>query len=471
MVLDLSINEEKSNFSTFMADAMAQAESELANLNETVYSIRKLKPDCDKTDYILAACSGALCGIVDVFLVGKPGESSLGKLTDKWFADRVMDFAKRCDPEHRTFDSLSLAIAFLEKKFKVPYDQRGCGDAGKAVFGLSPKNHHFKSLAHNPTLMGLFFSILDQFTNGSHFVSDGKVICLEKAEEGWELQGDTIPKKIFYGFVNWIVHLISDVSGSASSARKGNRGMGIPSPFLAWTNDLIVIITELGFSVPETVKSLNELALKVYEKGYDFRFQTTQMIPVIVNGLIVRFIYAVRRLFKYWSENPTSERSVELMWKRCSPFSNVTTERMLTVAHGTFCLIDIIDATGRAFVRGGGSFNAVEFVLRLNIIGIGTFAISLYGETKRVISYNRAKKDSDFAEKEIVIVKEYIEGLRILAKQYNDAYLLKFVSDLETSDAYMEAFKKSAELAKLRNVPENRILKSKSDIDKYFGGK
>ena len=54
-------------------------------------------------------------------------------------------------------------------KKEVPYDQKGIGDAGKAVFNLTPSNHHFKSLGHNPTIMGMFFSILDQFNNTSHF--------------------------------------------------------------------------------------------------------------------------------------------------------------------------------------------------------------------------------------------------------------------------------------------------------------
>ena len=34
----------------------------------------------------------------------------------------------------------------------------------------------------------------------------------------------------------------------------------------------------------------------------------------------------------------------------------------------------------------------------------------------------------------------------------------------------IEAFEKSAALAELRNVPANKILKSKADIDRYFGG-
>ena len=468
--LDLNIADSGFEFSTSIADALDQAENELTTLNETIQSIKDLKPNCDKLDYILAASSGALCGMIDIFLVGKPGESPLGDITDKWFANRTKDFAKLCHPKHKDFDSLESALRFLEKEFKVPYDQTGLGDAGKAVFDLNAKNHHFKSLAHNPSLLGLFFSIIEQFYNSSHFVTDGQLISLEKADEKWELRGHNIPSKLFCGFTNWIGHLVSDVSGSQSSARRGKRGMGIPSPLWTWTNDIIVIKAKLNLPVTETDKAINQLALDIFKEGYDARFQTTQAIPVFINEMLVRLIYSIRRLFKYFSDTRKEERSLSLMWQRCEPFSNPTVKRMLTIAHGTFCLVDIGDAVGRSFVVGGGTFNAVEFVLRLNVIGVGRFAISLYGETKRAFSYGSAKKEADFASKETVIVKNYIEGLKILSLKYDDKLLLMFIDDFEKSNAYKEASEKSVSLAKLRDVPEGKILKDKDAIDKYFGG-
>lgn len=471
IILDLSVDDGRFSFSTSILDALERAESDLAVLNETVDSIKALKPNCDKLDYVLAASSGALCGIIDIFLVGKPGESPLGDITDRWFAARTMDFAKLCHPDKKNFDSLESALRFLEKEFKIPYDQTGLGDAGRAVFGLDAKNHHFKSHAHNPSLLGLFFSILDQFTNTSHFVTNGQLVSLQRADENWELQGSNIPSKLFCGFVNWFGHLVSDVSGSQSSARKGNRGMGIPSPLWTWTNDIIAIKAKLGLRTTETDKAINELAINIFEKGYDTRFQAAQAIPVFLNELVVRLIYSIRRLFRYFVETPKEKRSFMLMWKMCEPFSNPTVKRMLTIAHGTFCLVDVGDAAGRAFVNGGGTFNAVEFVLRLNIVGVGRFAISLYGETRRAISYGHAKNNADFASKEIVIVQNYIAGLKILAAKYDDTHLLTFVDDFQKSDAYVEAFGKSAKLAALRNVPANRILTDKSAIDKYFGGK
>lgn len=471
VVLDLSNDKEGSNFLCSIEDALEEAKEELIVLNETIDSIKELKPQCDKLDYILAASSGTLCGLIDIFFVGAPGQSSLGNVTDKWIADKVKGFAKLFHPDHKDFDNLPSAIRFLENKFKVSYDQVGIGDAGREIFELSPKNHHFKSLSHNPSLLGLFFSILDQFDNTSHFITRGELIILKDAHPGQELQGSNIVSKVFCGFVNWIGHIMSDVSGASGAAAKGNRGMGIPSPLWTWTNDIIAMKSKLGINSSEIVKSINDLAITIYKNGYDVRYQIAQAIPVIINEMIIRIIYSIRRMYKYFSDIKKGERTFSLMWKYCEPFSNPTVKRMLTVAHGTFCLLDIGDATIRGFAKGNLNFNPVEFVMRINIVGIGRFAISLYGETKRAVNYKNKKEEAIFAEKKINIVNDYIYGLKKLHEKYNDSYILDFINDFKNSDAYKETFLKSVELAKLRDVPEDKILKTKSEIDKYFGGR
>lgn len=139
-------------------------------------------------------------------------------------------------------------------------------------------------------------------------------------------------------------------------------------------------------------------------------------------------------------------------------------------SNGTFCLIDIVDATIKGVEKGASSFNVVEFFMRLNIIGVGRFTISLYGEAERGIQRSKAKKEVVFLKREKLIVDDYIEGLKILSKVYDDKVLLTFVSDFQSSDLYKEAFNKSVELAKLRNVPEKERLNSKLAIDTYFRG-
>ena len=462
MLFTLEIQDKHFSFCESIAAAQEQAKVELQSLEETVKSIKELTPECDKLDYALAASSGALCGILDIFLVAKPGQSPLGEITDAWFADKTMTFAKLCGWKGNGEKS---AIRFLEQKFKIPYDQRGRGDAASFVFDLSPTNHHFKSLAHNPTLCGLFFSILDQFKSTSHFVSGGRLVSLEKADGAFELQGHDVPSKLFCAFVNWFGHLVSDVSGATGS--KG-RGMGLPSPLWAWSNDVVALKQTLRLPAGTFDETVTELAVHIYEKGYDVRFQTAQAIPVLVNELIVRTVYSIRRLLKYFSETEPSQRSFRLLWHACEPFTNPTVKRMLTVAHGTFCLLDLGDATIHGFVAGGGTLNPVEFFLRLNIAGVGRFTISLYGEGRRALIGRKVCKRFVNVQTERAIVKDYIEGLKFLAHSYNDRELLTFVQDLCSSDLYVAAFQKTVRFANLRNVPQERILHTKADIDSYF---
>lgn len=465
--LELEDTENGFNFKSSIEAEINNAQIELDELNETIDSIRIIRPECDKVDYALAISSGAICGIIDIFLVGKPGESPLGNITDKWFENRTKDFAKLWGWSGGKEGSTSSAIRFLEEKFKIPYDQRGASDAGQYIFGLNPTNHHFKSLAHNPSLLGLFFSILDQFTNQSHFVTEGELISLQRADDGFELQGTNVTSKLFSAFVNWFGHIISDISGSSGS--KG-RGMGIPSPLWTWTNDVIAIKRKLNIEPSDFDKSVNDLALKMFNQGYDIRFQSTQAIPVIINELVVRLFYSVRRLVKYFSQSDRNHRSFGEMWKKCEPFSNATVKRMLTVAHGTFCLVDVGDATVRGFVAGGGTFNALEFFMRVNVVGIGRFTISLYGEVKREIQNTRNSQRLFESVREREVVKYYLEGLKLLSNEYDDQELVLLISDFSNSDVYREMLSASVELANKRHVPQEKIISSKESGDAYFRG-
>ena len=116
-VLDLSIGDDQFQFNTNIYDAVTKTENELHSIEEKIHeteeSIKKLTPACDKTDYILAATCGALCGVIDVFYVGKPGKSPLGDITDEWFEKCTMCNCQHplncsigkwltCFPEHGT---------------------------------------------------------------------------------------------------------------------------------------------------------------------------------------------------------------------------------------------------------------------------------------------------------------------------------------------------------------------------------
>lgn len=307
---------------------------------------------CDKYDYMIAGTSGIISGLIDIFLVGAPGEGKLTKFADNAVDGAVEKFASVLGWKGGSegSDPTKSAIGFLERKFKVNYDHRHSGDVD-GVFRMSTKNHHIKSLAHSPDLVGLFFSILDQFTSTAHFVADGKLVSVDT--ETFELKGNNVVSKIFSGFVNWLGHLFSDMAGSSGAS---GRGAGIPIPFFSLLQ--FINVGEFG----QHRQSFATVAVQVFEKGYDLRHGLAMAIPVLINELFVRITWTVKQ--RYYHQKA---------WGECIPSANnPELRRMLLVAHGTLCLMD----AGDAALRSGGEM--IQFLLRTNLIGwarFGTLAI------------------------------------------------------------------------------------------------
>jgi len=230
----------------------------------------------------------------------------------------------------------------LENKFKVNYDQ-SVSSSASSVLGITPNNHHMKSLGHSPDIVGLFFSILDQFRGTSTFLSDGRLITMNT--ETFELRGGNFIAKLFCGIANWFGHLMSDVAGSSTS--KG-RGSGIVMPFY----EVFGACNFGSFNMGGESGTLADVATKAFEQGYDFRFGLTMAIPVIITDLSIRLVWALRR--KFQMGKPLRE---------CIP-TNVHPDLriMLIVGDGTLCVMDGIDAA----IRSGGNFLA--FFMRLNLI-------------------------------------------------------------------------------------------------------
>jgi hypothetical protein len=311
---------------------------------------------CDKYDYLIAGTCGVLGGLIDVFFVGMPGEGKLTKVADSAVDSAVEKFASVCGWQgaKEGGDSTKSAIGYLERNFKVNYDQAttfGKNGTDGAVKNLSPKNHHLKSLAHSPDLVGLFFSILNQFTDTSTFISNGQIITIDT--ETHELKGGNFIAKIFSGFANWLGHLFSDMAGSSGAS---GRGAGIPIPF--YNLLLLLNVGEFG----QHRQSFATVATQVFEKGYDLRHGVAMAIPVLITELLTRLMWASKQRFYHKKQ-----------WMECIPSANnPELRRMLLVAHGTLCLID----AGDAALKSGGDM--VQFLLRTNLIGwarFGTLAL------------------------------------------------------------------------------------------------
>lgn len=359
---------------------------------------------CDKYDYLTAVACGAIGGMVEIFLVGAPGNSMLGNWTDSQVDNAVKGFARLTgwNPRDGKEGDIASAIGFLEKKFKVNYDQRHTGDVGN-LFQMSVKNHHMISLAHSPDIVGLFFSILNQFTATSSFIAKGELITIESTT--LELQGGNFIARLFCGVANWFGHIMSDIAGSTGSRGGVGRGSGVVIPFY----ELFQFCKFGRFQVGQDRQDLATIAVRAFQQGYDFRFGLATAIPIIITDLSIRLIWSLRRHFQY--AMPLNE---------CVPTQKHDSLRvMLLFGNGTLCVMNGIDAG----IRSGGNF--LTFFMRLNLIAWFRFVTLVLKEVCIRIGLANA-------------LQQQIEAF----KRINEA-LLFYLSELEEID--IEAFKKETE--------------------------
>ena len=306
-----------------------------------------LRDKCDKYDYLIAAGCGVIGGLIDIFLVGSPKDSIIGRWTDEQVDNTVKSFAKFVgwNPSKEKERNIASAIGYLEKKFRINYDQRHTLDVDR-LFNMTTKNHHMMSLGHSPDIVGLFFSILNQFTNTSTFIANGKFISVNT--NSMELQGSNFISKLYCGIVNWFGHIMSDIAGSSGSRGQGGRGAGVAIPFF----ELIQLCKVGRLNVGKDCQDLATIAMRTFQEGYDFRYGLAMSIPVIFTDLIIKFCWSVRHY--YIDKRPLVE---------CVPTAKSEKLRiMLLVGSGTLCCLDGIAAG----VKSGG--NWLVFFTQLNII-------------------------------------------------------------------------------------------------------
>lgn len=381
------------------------AVTELKQQLEDQYTYKKAQ--CDNYDYMIAATCGLLGGLIDIFCVGSPTTGILTQWSDDAVDGAICGFARLCgwNGHSRSADETASAIGFLERMFPVNYDQRFGSETG-GIVDLRPADHHLKSLGHSPDLLGLFFSILDQFTSQSHFIADGGIVAVDT--ETYELRGSTLLGKLFCGTANWIGHIMSDVGGSSGSKL---RGTGVPIPFFN-----LFQLADFG-AIGADQKTIAQISTQVFAKGYDLRHGLAMAVPVLFTELTIRLMYVLKALFVEHPYPKTSTSPLRFnqdegtdttvpttpgvnssIWSRLEISRGISSSpelnRMLFVGHGILCLMD----AGDALICGKG--NLVDTLVRFNLIAWVRFSFLVISELKTMIlsgHIDEKKLDHDIA--------------------------------------------------------------------------
>lgn len=373
-----------------------------ADYDDIIYDldckIKMLSSRADKLDYCVAAASGILCSMLDILLVGDfKLERGRAIASDK--VDALVD--KTASLLGYKGDKGKGSVRFLEERFSIPSD----GNIADFGGGLQ---HHLRDFAHHPTIVGLIFSLLTQFSGVSYGTDvNGPFKSVPVSDKSKVLIGENIPEKLFKGTVVWFFHLVSDMAGSSSTAGISG-GTGIPGPILSLAKELSVLPIFKNIIVGDN--SLSVFLSKVFNgtifakhdengkiiKGSIVKFDLRgelgslveigrQALPVVANEFIVRAFYFVRRLAlsikKMKLTSIEDFRLKNIDWESVKPFGNPTIDRMITISSAVFSTIDIADAV-----------LSQKYFVAVNYVGVGRFLVAIGSEVSNYLKVRDVKR-------------------------------------------------------------------------------
>lgn len=356
-------------------------ESIILDLNS---QIEMLSSKADKWDCLVALGSGVVCGMMDIFWTGEFSLAEGRDVTSQKVDGLVKKTAKMMGCES---DDLKKCVKFLEEKFPIPAD----GNTPDFGGGLQ---HHLRDFAHHPTIVGLVFSLLTQFTYKSYGTDvAGNFLIVDVPEKSRIFIGEDIHSKIINGTLVWFFHLISDIAGSSSTAGLSG-GTGIPGPILSIAKEMSVLPffkdlkkNDMSISVflsklfngtllaehDENGKIIKDTVVKLDlrgEMGVAVELGK-QAIPVIANECIVRTFYMIRQLAQQIKQIHVIrlEDFKKIRIKEILPVNSPTLTRMLTIATGVFTTLDVSEAV-----------ITKKYWVSVNYVGIGRFTLALGDE-------------------------------------------------------------------------------------------
>jgi hypothetical protein len=399
-------------------------------VDSTGREIDRLTNHADSLDYTVAVGSGIITGVMDILFVKDFSLEEAGE----WGSDKTNNFVIRvAKMQGYDGDDLQGAVKFLEDNFPLAAD-KATNDFGGGL------QHHLRDFSHNPTIVGLFFSFLTQFTHKVYGTDvAGRFLAVELKESDLILVGNTFPEKVTFGIVNWFFHMVSDMAGSSSSIAKGSIGTGLPGPIVSLLKEMsaLPIFKKMNssgykeFSVWISKLFNGTLLGERDENGklikamkFDLRTEmgvghhlAQQSIPVILNECVVRGFYFLRRLMMELNAvNITRIEDLRMVnWENTLPRNNRTT---------TMMAIDLADASIEAAIKSGGVVINPEFiktmVVKVNFVGIGRFATSVGTEVSMSIEKNKYKKEQSRAMLQILSLsnaKLYYKNADLLCTQ------------------------------------------------------
>lgn len=180
---------------------------------------------------------------------------------------------------------------------------------------LNPTNHRLRSMAHDPVL-GLIFGAWDMIHGTCTTVVDGKIMSIPSTKG--QTEGN-----VFQLLGRMFGHLLSDVNAPSG---RGNRGMGLPAPFMG--------LLRMFEGIPVGDSNFGRQIEWMYVNGYDFRQFVVTSIPMTIMEVLLRAFYVGKQVKLY--EAPFGETMLDTMPFRLNPRFRI----MLALAYGVASFVN-----------------------------------------------------------------------------------------------------------------------------------
>lgn len=260
----------------------------------------------DGWDYAIAGSCGLFAAMLDILFVKAPPkptvkwEKEVDGVFNKWVQQA---FNKILPPD--LSDALSKA-----NPIGAPDSSTIADLVGAPPKSINPTNHRLKSLAHDP-ILGFIFGVMDMLNGTCTIVINGTIKSIPSTKPATE-------GSIFQLLGRMLGHLLSDVNAPSAN---GNRGMGLPAPFMG--------ILRMFEGIPVGDSNFGKQIEWMYVNGYDFRQFVVTSIPMAIMEVMLRAFYVIKQMKLY--NRPFGESLVDTMPLKMNPRFRI----MLALAYGT----------------------------------------------------------------------------------------------------------------------------------------
>ncbi len=359
--------------------------------------------EAEKVYYAVAAASGLLTGALSTIHLKKKHIDTIKELKEKQWKPIIVKVSNLAGYKKKDYNG---AIHFLIDRAVRVADQNG------------KKKESLTVLAEHPSLAGLIFSLLTQYSNKQIILSSDGIISYQKLPDYYTV-GHTNAEKIVCAVLYWMLSLAED---EAVSARRVLDDSGIPKELLREFKKFINLPfmktipsnyeqAERLFSqwLSRTIRGAELFSEQESEDKMDnimFRLMRSALgiaddsFMVLMNECIVDAMYMVLRICTVASEQKltTFAQFLDIPAVDIFPKEGKVLSRMNLIASASFAAINIAGATlkGIKNKKVGGRPFSQTFFTEINIVGVGRFIFACAADSK----YWRDDIDIIFQRKE-----------------------------------------------------------------------